>query len=176
LGRGAGWYSLDRIDNGGRASARHIVGWIPPPRLGDAAAIGYLRHLEPGRELVWWAPQVAFLGSRTWSTFGYRVVSDGAGSRVLLKVDAVARGATRPLVVALFPLVDSIMARRQLQTLKERVERYGVRAEDPGGPETGERDQYQLYHVIYASGDEAGVPGFEGARGSRESAHADGVV
>ena len=29
LGRGAGWYSFDRLDNGGLVSARHIVSWIP---------------------------------------------------------------------------------------------------------------------------------------------------
>ena len=72
-GRGAGWSSYDRLDNGGRASARHIVGWIPEPRVGDAAAIGYLRHLEPGREIVWWAPDLPFLGARTWSAWAYRV-------------------------------------------------------------------------------------------------------
>lgn len=176
LGRGAGWYSFERIDNGGRASARHIVGWIPEPRVGDATAIGYVRHLEPGTEIVWWAPQVAFLGARTWSMFGYRVVADDHGTRLLLRVDAVVSGTTGPFVVALFPLADSIMALRQLRNLKDRAEQCGARGTDPENPETGERDQYQLYHVIYASGDEAGVAGSEGARGSRESAHAAGVV
>ena len=38
LGRGAGWYSYDRLDNGGRRSAEHVVTWIPEPALGDAAA------------------------------------------------------------------------------------------------------------------------------------------
>lgn len=176
LGRGAGWYSYERIDNGGRLSARHIVGWIPEPAVGDAAAIGYLRHVDPGRELVWWAPNAPFLRARTWSTFGYLVGGAGEGSRLQLRVDAVARGLTGPLVVTLFPLVDSVMAVRQLRNLKDRVERYGTRTSDPDDPETGEPDQYQLYHVIYASGSEAGVTGSEGARGSRESAHADGVI
>lgn len=63
LGRGAGWYSVDRLDNGGRPSARHIVSWVPAPELGDASAIGYLRHLEPGRALVWWTPGVKFAGA-----------------------------------------------------------------------------------------------------------------
>ena len=53
LGRGAGWYSFDRLDNGGKGSARHIVSWIPEPQVGDASAVGYLRYLEPGRALVW---------------------------------------------------------------------------------------------------------------------------
>ena len=36
LGRGAGWYSVDRLDNGRKTSAWHIVSWVPEPRLGDA--------------------------------------------------------------------------------------------------------------------------------------------
>ncbi len=176
IGRGAGWYSYDRLDNGGRPSARHIVRWIPEPRVGDAAAIGYLRHLEPGRELAWWAKDTPFLGARTWSVFRYRVVAEGDGSRLLMRVDAVAAGATRWLVVLLFPVIDSIMALPQLRGLKDRAERHGVRAEEPKHPESGERDQYQLNHVIYASGEEAGVPGNEAARESSRSAEADGVV
>ncbi|MGB5661430.1 MAG: hypothetical protein WBO54_18310, partial [Thermoanaerobaculia bacterium] len=42
MGRGAGWYSVDWLDNGRKATARHIVSWIPPAELGDATAIGYL--------------------------------------------------------------------------------------------------------------------------------------
>jgi hypothetical protein len=73
-------------------------------------------------------------------------------------------------------VIDSIMAVRQLRNLKQRSERYGARTEDPANPESGVRDQYQLYHVIYASGDEAGVPGTENAQQAREWAKADGVV
>ncbi|UCF46998.1 MAG: hypothetical protein JSU89_07405, partial [Myxococcales bacterium] len=29
LGRGAGWYSVDWLDNGRKTSAWHIVSWIP---------------------------------------------------------------------------------------------------------------------------------------------------
>lgn len=176
MGRGAGWYSYDGLDNGGRASARHIVQWIPEPRVGDAAAIGYLRHMEPGRELVWWAPDTRFLGARTWSAWQYRVVAEDGGSRILMRVDGAAAGATRWLVVLLLPLIDSVMAIRQLVSLKDRAERGEARVEEPERPETGERDQYQMNHVIYASGEEAGVPGREAARESRRSAEADGVL
>ncbi len=172
-GRGAGWYSWDRLDNGGRASARHIVHWVPEPRVGDAAAIGYLKHVELGRELVWWAPDAPFLGARTWSSWQYTVVPDGDGSRLLMRVDGAAAGAARWLVIVTLPLIDSIMALRQLRNVKDLAERHGHRSLDPENPETGERDQYQLYHVIYASGDEAGVPGSESAEQSRRWAEAD---
>ena len=175
-GRGAGWYSWDRLDNGSRASARHIVQWIPEPRVGDAGPIGYLRHLEPGRELVWWAPEAPFLGARTWSSWQYTVVPDGDGSRLLMRVDGAATGAVRWLVVLTLPLIDSIMALRQLRNLKYLAERHGHRSQEPENPGTGERDQYQLYHVIYASGDEAGVPGSGDAEQSRRWAEADSVV
>jgi hypothetical protein len=176
LGRGAGWSSYERLDNGGRASARHIVNWIPEPRVGDAAAIGYLRHLEPGRKIVWWAPDLRFLGARTWSAWSYRVVREGRGSRLLMRVDIAALGAMGVSVMLLMPLIDSIMALKQLRNLRDQIERYGVRTEDPGNPETGNRGQFQFHHVIYASGEEAGVPGVEGARRSRSWAEKDGAV
>jgi hypothetical protein len=176
LGRGAGWYSHDRLDNGGSASARHIVRWIPEPRVGDAASIGYLRHLEPGREIAWWGPDVRFLGARTWSMFRYTCVPQDTGSRLRMRVDFTAVGPMRWLVLGLFPVVDSIMAVAQLRNIGDLAVRYGLRAEDPENPETGERDQYQLHHVIFATGGEAGVPGVEGARRSRRAAEADGMI
>ncbi|MDJ0838099.1 MAG: hypothetical protein QNK37_16405 [Acidobacteriota bacterium] len=175
-GRGAGWHSYEAVDNGGRASARHIVSWIPEPCVGDAAAIGYLRHLEPGRELVWWAPDLSFLGARTWSAWAYRLVPEGDGSRLVMRVDVAAAGAMRFLVILLLPLIDSMMALRQLRNLRDLAERHGARGEDPENPETGKRDQYQLHHVIYASGEEAGVPGKENARKARDWAKAAGIV
>ena len=93
-----------------------------------------------------------------------------------MRVDVAAVGATSFLVMLLLPLIDSIMALKQLRNLKERVERHGVRTEDEGNPETGKRDQYQLHHVIYASGEEAGVPGVENARKARKWAETDGAV
>jgi hypothetical protein len=174
-GRGAGWHSYEHVDNGGRASARHIVRWIPEPRIGDAASIGYLRHLEPGRELVWWGT-APFLGARTWSAWQYRVEAEGAGSRLTTRFDVAAAGPGKWLLVLLFPLIDSLMGIRQLRELRDVAERFGARTDDPENPETGARDQYQLFHVIYASGAEAGVPGKEDAQGSRRSAEAAGAA
>ena len=67
------------------------------------------------------------------------------------------------------------MAPRQLQGIRKRAEAYGARDSDPETPETGARDQYQRYEVIYASGERAGVPGGDPAT-FRRAAIEDGVL
>ena len=61
LGRGAGWYSVDWLDNGRKTSAWHLVSWVPEPSLGDATAIGYLRHIDVGRSVAWWLGDGRFI-------------------------------------------------------------------------------------------------------------------
>ena len=176
LGRGAGWYSIDRLDNGGKTSARHLVSWIPEPQLGDAAAIGYLRYLEPGRELVWWLGGLQFLWTR------FRMVNDllltpaDRGSRLVIRISGDAAGPLSRLALGAFQVIDTIMARRQLLGIKERVETYGARAEDPGHPENGGPDQYQSFLVIYASGKTAGSRNPEEVSHCRQMAIADKVL
>lgn len=158
LGRGAGFYSIDRFDNGNRVSARHLVSWIPEPAVGDATAIGYLREIEPGVGLSWWMPGDRFLGAWTRMVIDIRIRPFGNGSRVIARVSGDAAGVTSRPVMVLFQAIDSVMACRQLLGIRERVE-----ASDPlsADDETGDRDQYQLYEIIYASGGNAGVPGEE---------------
>ena len=176
LGRGAGWYSYERLDNGGKTSARHIVSWIPEPQLGDASAIGYLRYLEQGRELVWWISGHPFLGCNMRMVTDIRVTPKDGGSRLVIRISGDAAGFIGRLVIWVFQFVDSIMARRQLLGIKERVELYGARSTDPEQPETDLRDQYQLYEVIYASGEVVGVRGKEKAAYWRRTAIEDGVI
>ena len=156
IGRGAGWYSYDRLDNEGKASARHLVTWIPEPQLGDASAIGYLRYLEPGRELAWWSSGIPFLGSKARMVFNLLLMPQDGGSRLVIRISADAAGPTAQLALGVFQVMDTIMARRQLLGIKERVETYGARAEDPDHPENGLPDQYQSCVAIYASGKIAG--------------------
>jgi len=176
LGRGAGWYSFDRLDNGDRLSARHVVSWIPEPRLGDASPIGYLRRIEPGRALAWWASGVRFAGATTRLVVEMRLTAEDGGTRLLIRMSADAAGPTARLALLAFRFIDSIMAIRQLQGIRERVERCGARKIDPEIPETGARDQYQLYEAIYASGLSAGVRGKEFASRWRQSAIEDGIL
>ena len=163
LGRGAGFYSYDRIDNGGKTSARHIVSWVPTLALGDASAIGYLRHVEPGVELVWWVPGERFLGAETRMVIDARLAPDADRTRLTIRVSGDARGRSARPVLWLFAVVDSLMARRQLLGIRDRAEAFGARLEDPERPETGARDQFQRYEVVFAAGDRAGVPGKERA-------------
>lgn len=176
LGRGAGWYSIERLDNGGKTSARHLVSWIPAPQLGDAAAIGYLRYLEPGRELVWWLGGLQAWGARFRMVNDLLVTPADGGSRLVIRISGDAAGPIARLALGAFEVIDTIMARRQLLGIKERVETYGARAVDSDHPENGSGDQYQLYEVIYASGKTAGVRGQEQASYWRQMAIKDQIL
>jgi hypothetical protein len=176
MGRGAGWYSYDFLDNGNKASALHLVSWIPAPQLGDASAIGYLRHLEPGRELVWWVGGEHFLGSKARMVVDILVTPQDRGSRLVIRMSGDAGGPLARLAVGVFQVMDSIMARRQLLGIKERVEKYQVRTGDPENPENGRPDQYQYYETIYASGQSVGVPGREKGALWRQMALEDQVL
>jgi hypothetical protein len=176
LGRGAGWYSFDALDNGGKPSARHIVSWIPAPQVGDAAAIGWLRNIESGRALTWWLPGEEAPGTKMRMVTDIRVSPEGKGSRLVVRISGDATGPIGVLVMRGFEAVDSIMAIRQLRGIKQRVETYGTRPTDPATPETGARDQFQLYETIWRSGERAGVPGREKASLWRGDAVSAGVA
>jgi hypothetical protein len=176
LGRGAGWYSVDWLDNGRRISARHVVSWVPAPRLGDATAIGYLRHVVEGRTLAWWVDDVRFIGSRARLVTYFGLVAEGRGTRLISRMSADAAGPAAHFSLLVFRIVDSIMARRQLLGIRERVEYREAQSRSPRDPETGARDQYQLYEVLYANGESAGVEGKEHGAKWRQKAMQDGVL
>lgn len=177
LGRGAGWYSIDWLDNGRRTSAQHIVSWIPQPRLGDANAIGYLRHIDAGRTLVWWVDGVRFVGSRARLVTCYELYPERQGTRLVSRMSADARGPGAPLALLVFRAIDSIMASRQLIGIRDRAERASAAVRPTAtDPETGARDQYQLYEVIYADGESAAVSGREHAARWRRAATEDGIL
>lgn len=176
IGRGAGWYSYDWLDNGGKASARHIVTWIPAPEPGDASPIGYLRHLEQGRSMVWWLGGLRFAGATARLAVDIGLTQKEDQSRVVIRNSADASGVMAGTALLIFRFIDSIMAIRQLVGLRNRVERFGDRTENPEAPETGARDQYQLYESIYTSGEWAGRRGKEHAAKWRQSAIDDGLI
>jgi hypothetical protein len=176
VGRGAGWYSIDWLDNGRRRSASHLVSWIPALRLGDATAIGYVRHVEPGSSLAWWADGAPFMGASARLAVGMSLQSEGDGSRLVIRMTGDASGLMARPALLVFQVIDSIMARKQLLGIKRRVEQYGARTEDPNVSESGARDQYQEYEIMYADGERGGAPGVEQGAHWRQAAIEDGVV
>ena len=100
LGHGAGWYSVDRFDNRGRASAWHLVSWVFEPSVGDTTGIGYLRHGDSGRSLAWWLDGGRFIG-----------------------ISADTAGPLAPLAMVVFEGIDSLMACRPLIGLRDRAGR-----------------------------------------------------
>lgn len=176
IGRGAGWYSIDALDNGHKRSAEHLVSWIPAPALGDSTAIGYLRHLDSGRELVWWVPGLPYLGTTVRLVVDMLIQPDRDGARLCIRMSGDALGTFAVPALWFFRFIDSIMAIRQLREIKRRAEAFGTRRSDPARPETGRVDQYQLYEVLYASGKTAGVQGTEQSARWRRAAIEDGVL
>lgn len=176
LGRGAGYYSVDWLDNGRKTSAWHLVSWVPEPSLGDATAIGYLRHIDAGRTVAWWLGDGRFVGSRARMATCYLLSSEGQGARLVSRISADMSGPLAPIAMLVFACIDSIMASRQLIGLRDRVEYCERNPRTPRDPETGNRGQYQLYEILYTSGESAGVQGKqEGARW-RQAAIDDGVL
>ncbi len=176
LGRGAGWYSVDWLDNGRRVSAWHIVSWIPEPRKGDATAIGYLRHIDPGQDLAWWLDGGRFAGATVRLVSCYGVAPEGEGTRLISRMSGDASGAAASLALFIFRVIDSIMASRQLIGIRDRVEHSALHPATPKDPETGDRSQYQHYEVLYADGESAGTKGKEHAAQFRQLAIDDGVL
>ena len=144
--------------------------------MGDATAIGYLRHVDAGLYLGWWVDGVRFFGSRSRLTTYLGLHAEGRGTRLISRMSADAVGPSAPIALWVFGVVDSIMARRQLLGIRHRVEHHDAGDANPRDPETGARDQYQLYEVLYANGESAGVAGTEDGGRWRRSAIEDGIL
>jgi hypothetical protein len=176
LGRGAGWYSVDFLDNGRKSSAWHLVSWIPELSLGDATAIGYLREIDKGRALAWWLGDGRFIGSRARMVTSYLLRGEGHSSRLVARISADTGGPLALVAMLVFACIDSLMACRQLAGLRDRVEYCERNPATSRDPETGDRAQYQLYEILYASGESAGVAGEEEGARWRQAAIEDGIL
>jgi hypothetical protein len=91
-------------------------------------------------------------------------------------MSADATGPTAHIALLAFRAIDSIMARRQLIGLCSRVEYCEESHTSPRDPETGDRDQYQFYEILYAAGGGAGVAGKEDGSKWRQSAIRDAML
>jgi proline iminopeptidase len=154
----AGWYSHDRLDNGGQASAATILPDLQPIAVGDLIpsskggrtffevmdvrpachlVLGF--HLAwPMRDLRWSEPSTRVSQRATWA-FALRPSGDG-GTRLLVR----ARGRSRPAWLwlpwdAFFHLAHLPMQRKQLLGIRRRAERRRVDQSAPNEIETDPR-------------------------------------
>ncbi|MGB5660859.1 MAG: hypothetical protein WBO54_15375, partial [Thermoanaerobaculia bacterium] len=128
------------------------------------------------QSMVWWANEVRFAGATARLVVDIHLQAMGEQSRLVIRNSADATGVMAGTALLIFRFIDSIMAIRQLQGIRNRVECFEARSENPEAPETGAKDQYQLYEAIYASGERAGARGEEHAAKWRQSALDDGVI
>jgi proline iminopeptidase len=152
----AGWYSWDKLDNGGRASAEEIHPEWQQIAIGDrllATPSGGARFevvaLEPERFLALRAPvdlgsvgrsfdtalpRPRFFSDSTWCF----LLTDLPGGRTRLVVSGYACSAPRPLTkladLLVWELAHWIMQTRQFTNLKRRTQRYA--ADGHGKPAT----------------------------------------
>lgn len=148
IGRGAGYYSYDVLDNGGRPSADHLLD-IPPPALGDRnAEIGDVVHVEPGSEIVWLKRDIPFLGITAGLVLDYRVVpTAGHDSRVVMLFLGYARGPRAGLAKWIVTIMDYVMAAEQLRGLRKRAE-----TAPAGQPARACTHSHQRNGITYAAG------------------------
>lgn len=177
IGRGAGWYTYEWLDNEDKLSAAHLVDWIPAPRLGDCIAIGYLADLDPGRRLSYRGHlPVEFFGARMRLAITYQLVPVAYGTRVVVRLNTDFEGPTAWPVLRVFEILDFVMMQRQLTTLKQLVEGGHPRTHMPPPASSQDRDAYQAYETIYADGSTSGHPGMENARLYRAHVESSGLL
>lgn len=156
IGRGAGYYSYDMLDNGGKPSADHLLD-LPPPAQGDRnEAIGTVAHVEPGREIVWHVNGVPFFGADAELVIDYTVSPRAMhGSRTVALILGSVRGRTAWPARRVFEIMDYVMASEQLRGLKRRVETYAARQRRrPSAPCAGAAE-HQRDGITYAGRREA---------------------
>jgi hypothetical protein len=138
----AGFYSYDRLDNGGRPSANRIVpelqntavGDVLPSRPGSRYGFEVLQIVPPQLFLLGAFLKVPGFSNLPWDgtrprayfrlTWLFLLREQGDGTRLLVRARGIIRPAWLGLVVnAFMGPAHVVMQRRQLLNLRERVER-----------------------------------------------------
>jgi hypothetical protein len=116
-------YSYDILDNLGRRSPRRLTPGLEQLERGQKFMIIYeLVDFEPGRQIT-----VAirhFAGAFGRMAITYRVTEKHGGSRLVAKRRLrPPRGPHGPLIRLNLPVLDLIMTRKQLRTIKKLAEK-----------------------------------------------------
>jgi hypothetical protein len=116
-------YSYDWIDNLGRRSPRALTPGLDALEVGQRVLVAFrVTSAIPGREFT---AAVGPLGGRLFgpTAVTYRVTAtEGGGSRLVVRLDAGARGRAGRLRARLLAWGDLVMMRRQLLNLAALAE------------------------------------------------------
>ena len=121
----AGWYSYDRLDNGGQPSATEIlpefqsleIDQLVPMIPGDEVGV-WVKEIDPGRRVLWWDRK----GEYTWE---WTLEPLGPGSTRLvsrLRATYPPLLSTRTLYATVATTGDIVMMRRCLLGIRDRAE------------------------------------------------------
>ena len=121
----AGWYSYDRLDNGGQPSADAIlpefqsleIDQLVPMIPGDEVGV-WVKEIDPGRRVLWWDRK----GEYSWEwTLEPR---DAGRTRLISRLRATYPPllSTRTLYAAVATTGDIVMMRRCLLGIRTRAE------------------------------------------------------
>ena len=117
-------YSYDILDNLGRRSPRRLTPGLEQLELGQKFMMIYeLVGFETGKELTVENSRLRGMFGRQAVTYRVSPRGDG-GSRLVVKRNlAPPRGPHGPLIKLNLPVIDFVMTRKQLRTLKKLAER-----------------------------------------------------
>jgi hypothetical protein len=123
-------YSYDVLDNFGRRSPRKLTAGLEQLENGQRFMMIYeLVEFEPGREITVALKHFAAVFGRMVITYRVTPVRPGGSRLVVNRRLRPPRGPHGPLVKRMLPLIDLIMTRKQLRTLKQLAERQAAAAE-----------------------------------------------
>ena len=124
--RRGGWYSIDRLDNGGRPSATRIVPELQGLAVGDRLPYlpsdpggALVELLEPGGALVLTGATGA---DRTSWAFALAPIGDDATELQVRVRAAYPPGIKKAAAIVAIAAAHEVMQRAQLRHLKQRVE------------------------------------------------------
>ena len=126
-------YSYDVLDNFARRSPRSLTPGLEALEIGQTFMMIYeLADYEPGRQITVASKRLSWMIGRQVITYQVTPRADG-GSRLLAKRRITPpRGVFGPMIKLNLPVIDLVMTRKQLRTLKQLAEQQAASAAPTG--------------------------------------------
>jgi len=153
IGRGAGWYAIEFLDNRGCKSAAYLMD-IPEPALGDQTVIGRLVSFQENDHVAFSDADVSFMGTKCKFCIGHAIRPVDANRTRLLLIARISMthgsSVLVPIAVFLNDIMETIMGVTQLKNLKRLIETYPERLKRGDIHRVPGRHGHQKYDYTYA--------------------------